>query len=291
MVAVGAGPTREDAVDAAFARLAQSIEVRVRSDERADSFGETSQDAQGVSASAGSALARSVRLTTDRRLPGVRVMDAWRDADTGTSYARVGLDRAGAAARLEDESRRARADAERSLARIDSARSLFARLATARKARARAREALDAALTRDAIVGSSGSAARDAGLAALVGQAASAWAQARARVRVAVIAETAESAPLAHEVEAGLLGADVPIAQRDATVEIRCRFGEEPAVAFRPDLQLTRWSAETVAIDRATRVTIDRWSARGVVSGGGGVAHESITRGVQKFLARLLGSV
>ena len=100
---VGVGPTRDEAIDAAIARLAQAIEVRVVATDESVIEGESHEAAGDRVSGARSHSHRIIRLFVDQRLPGVRISDVWRESATESVYARVTLDRRAAAERFDRE--------------------------------------------------------------------------------------------------------------------------------------------------------------------------------------------
>jgi len=262
LAAAGAGTTRAEAIDAAMARLAQSIRVRVDAVEVAASSGTTQTGSHhGVTGTGRASTASLVRLSSAVDLPGVRVAQVWRDRAAGVFHARVTLDRASASRALADEADRALDEAARALTR--PADGALARLRTARRAdRAveRARAALD---TRRAIVGDD--APRRRRLDELTRRADRALADARRAVTFAVRADT--DADLAHDLEAGLIARGAVLDPRDPALVLVVERRAEPAVAFRPDLRLTRWEAHVAVVDARSRAVVARWQASGVAHG------------------------
>jgi len=240
--------------------------VRVRSEETARTSGVVRESTESTTTGAAATRVDStVRLISDVTLPGVRVVEVWPDRPSGLWHARVTLDRAEAGRRFRADVDAALEDARAALAApsIDALAPLR-RARRARSAVARAREALD---TLEPIAGPDPR--RRAALQRLAHDVETMAAHARQTSSLAVHAADTGSAPLAQRVEARLRHLGAAVDPRAPAALILVGLTREPAVAFRPDLRLDRWTAEVRVVDARSRATLARWVGSGVTHGDG----------------------
>jgi hypothetical protein len=101
LTAVGAGASRDEAADAALARLAQRVAVEVEARETSRSTYVADGGSAGTSSRQRVRLDRSVDLDTDVLLMGSEVVETWQEAQGGF-FALAVLDRSAAAAAYDD---------------------------------------------------------------------------------------------------------------------------------------------------------------------------------------------
>jgi len=105
LTAVGAGASRDEAADAALARLAQRVAVEVEARETSRSTYVADEDGTGASSRQRVRLDRTVDLDTDVLLMGSEVVETWQEPQ-GDFFALAVLDRAAAATAYDDLIRR-----------------------------------------------------------------------------------------------------------------------------------------------------------------------------------------
>jgi len=264
IVVVGSGFSRAEAIDAALARLAQSIEVRVVSIEHSVTFGGVSSTVDGRSSDASSSLHRAIELLTDQRLPGVRIRRTWFDQHTSETYALAALNVRDAGQWLDARVDEAVQRVDQALSRSKSTNSDWATLSALRSARAAINDALDSALARDAIDPAALSFNPASDLRHRRQEIADAWRAAQSAFRVEIVARTNQSEPIAQAVERAIGGAGLAPAIRPAPVKIVCELALVPVASYDPGARAVRWTATIAAIDVHSRRVIDTLRLTGV---------------------------
>ncbi len=252
LVGVGVGRTRPMAVDAAFARLAQSIQVRIIADEKARSSGETRVIDGQRTGSAQSSMDRSVRLVVDQRLAGVMIDRAWQNPTTGEWHARVLLDRKESGRALDQTVNELRRRSQTAQHRATAVAG-WEQIAAWREALEATLEAIDAANARDAVLSSGAWAVSHDELLNAMETAQRGWDEARARARIAVQWTTSSSASIGRAVSDRINELGLLTLVGDADLVIQCDLSLVTSGAFDGRTRATQWELTIQALAPESR--------------------------------------
>lgn len=280
--AVGAGMTRDEAIDAAMARLAQAIDVRVVATDQTIVEGESREDEHARSTAARARLRRDIKLISDQRLPGVMVQEVWRDPATETYYARVALDRRAAAERFDAEVGEAARRASLARLEADNLGATWRRLNALAEARSALESALAAAQTRDALAGAYGWSLSRSDVIELSRETDQAWRDARSSMSVSVVAADVDGEKLVDPVSNALASRSVPVQQGGAVVVIRCGLQIEPGRSYDTTRRAATWRATLTAVDVNHRRTLATLRLDGVELARTGVTERSVRAALRK---------
>lgn len=262
LVGVGSGPTRSAAIDHAFMRLAQAIDVRVIADERVMTRGYVEQSDVDQRAGASTDLHRDVRLLAEERFPGVEIEQTWLDPKRGVWFARLTLDRAEAAGILDQE---VEAGVARIMFEADQLPngSRLTRVRLLRDIIHQMNGLIEVAAARDSIAGSPFGRTTLASLQAMQSELEADWNASRSDIRIAVQWTTPEAADIGRLVSMQVSDLGVLTLLGDADLIIRCALTLDTGGAFDGRTRATRWVASLDAIDPEARHIIVQESAQG----------------------------
>lgn len=264
--AVGSGDSREAAIDAAFQRLAQTIEVRIVGRESASTLAQRRQNNRVVSDSVRARIESEIHLLVDQSLPGVSVEAVYFDQASATHYAQVSLDRLRTAMQLDGEAMESARQARLALIESSSIKQPWARLQKLDEAKESLKNASNRKRASDAVAGAGGlsrlSSLQLEELDADVGRAIS---QARSSLRIAVSAVDRGSAELADEVRSTLIARGLAIARAEPTLLLRCSVTITPLRSFDQHSSAAQWSVKIELFDASRRVMLDTLRLTGSV--------------------------
>lgn len=289
LVGVGVGPTRDAAINAALARVAQSIEVRVIAQEDSRTTGQVREQYGERAASATSSIDRSVRLIADQRLAAMRIDRTWQDPVSGEWNARVSVDRAEAAAAFDRRAHDAMRRAEAASSRADRLAG-WSSIMSRRDAAVAAGEAIDAAQARDALWGGPWTIAIEQ-IRKRESDFRTDWEVARADVRIAVQWWTSESRAAGDIVASQIAQYGLLALAGDADLLIECDLELMTGSAFDGRTRATRWTLSLRAVSADDRRLVARLHESGSsVSRGDSerAAREAATSRLRESLPRFL---